>query len=285
MIWRLHRWVWKLQGPLSVGMAPAGALNRCRLYVPARAVWGACTTELAQSRPADFIEAGKKLLERARFSYLFPAEWDGRSWSAWLPRFREGHGLTWAREDDRDGQQPVADRDFRFHLLEARPGTAIDPESDSAADGSLRETECITRRWRRGRGEVALVGYVFTKNDIDLGSVDSLFLGGDTRYGLGAIKREGFDPTGSFFGAQISLEDEDPSVETNRVLGHATTDASMLGALEHVAGWDRSRAGLRSIRAKPLWVPGTATPDNAPRRWWIGDDGIWRDHRRGGERE
>jgi hypothetical protein len=46
--WALFRWVWQLEGPLHVGMPPAGSINRTRLYVPARALWGALTAELAR---------------------------------------------------------------------------------------------------------------------------------------------------------------------------------------------------------------------------------------------
>ncbi|GIW70798.1 MAG: hypothetical protein KatS3mg102_0340 [Planctomycetota bacterium] len=49
MSWSLFRWTWQLESPLYVGMPPAGSLNRCRLYVPARALWGAVTAEIARA--------------------------------------------------------------------------------------------------------------------------------------------------------------------------------------------------------------------------------------------
>lgn len=77
MSWSLHRWVWQLEAPLYVGMPPAGTLNRCRLYVPARAIWAAITADLARNGRNGFpkyAELGKQLREQARFTYLFPAE-------------------------------------------------------------------------------------------------------------------------------------------------------------------------------------------------------------------
>ncbi len=50
MSWTLYRWTWRLESPLFVGAPPAGSLNRCRLYVPSRALWGALTAELARRR-------------------------------------------------------------------------------------------------------------------------------------------------------------------------------------------------------------------------------------------
>lgn len=286
MSWSLHRWVWKLRGPVSVGMAPAGALNRCRLYVPARAVWGAYTAELAQTRSGDFGEVGRHLREQARFSYLFPAERGGGSWRAWLPRFEFDRGLLWAREDDRDGRRSRSDREFRLSLLEARAGTAVAPETDSADDGSLRETECIATRWRvngtKPGGEVALVGYVFLKDGVDLDAVTALFFGGDTRYGLGRADLVSRDGANHLFSTPVCLEGDDPGVESRWVLGHAAASCGMLGALERVAGWDRYQAGLHATREQPLWVPGSRRDnDNAgATRWLLKSDGIWLDESR-----
>ena len=53
MSWSLQRWTWLLESPLFVGTTPAGSLNRCRLYVPARALWGAMTAELSRRQAAD----------------------------------------------------------------------------------------------------------------------------------------------------------------------------------------------------------------------------------------
>lgn len=53
MTWALHYWSWQLDGPLYVGAPPAGSLNRARLYVPARALWGAVTAELARLEGTD----------------------------------------------------------------------------------------------------------------------------------------------------------------------------------------------------------------------------------------
>jgi hypothetical protein len=286
MSWILHRWVWKLRGPVSVGMAPAGALSRCRLYVPARAVWGACTAELAQKQSSDFGKVGRDLREQARFGYLFPAEHDGGSWRAWLPRFERDQGLLWVREDDPDGRRSRSDREFRLSLLEARAGTAVAPETDSADDGSLRETECIATRWRANGtdtgGEVALVGYVFLRDGVDLDDVTTLFLGGDARYGLGRVELVSRDGANNMFGTPVRLEGDDPGVESRRVLGHAAASCGMLGALERVVGWDRYDAGLHATGEPPLWVPGsTRDNDKAAATWWIvKSDGIWLDESR-----
>ncbi|MDT8284690.1 MAG: hypothetical protein RQ767_04130, partial [Thermovirgaceae bacterium] len=201
MNWSLYRWTWLLEAPLFIGAPPAGAFNRCRLYVPARAVWGAMTAEKARGDAGDawpdYKGVGGKLRDNARFTYLFPAVQMDGEWVAWLPEYKREMGLVW-RPEGRDGgvDDALTDRRFRQRLITTRPGTAIDPGTDSAAAGSLRETECLSPRWCSPDGEepsgpVALCGYVFLRGEKKQGFVDgatTLFLGGDTRYGLGKVR-------------------------------------------------------------------------------------------------
>lgn len=291
MGWTLRRWTWVLEGPLFVGFAPSGSLNRCRIYVPARTVWGAVTAEATrhatESKPDDYKRVGDELKSDARFSYLYPAERLGERWLAWLPSYSAGHGLCWRREDDRSG--PVSDRVFRRRLLTTRPGTAIDPSSDSAADGSLRETECVNDRWRESQeGEehrLAYVGYVFTRSKAAekyAASVDRLFLGGDTRYGLGRVRREAFEPGESMFGANVTLDSDSPVVTTACVLAHALPapapdePTKMHGALERLVGWERHER--TQLGGAPAWQPGSwwAAPTPPSPDWTVEESGLWR---------
>lgn len=282
MSWTLHRWTWLLEGPLYVGAPPAGSLNRGRLYVPARALWGALTAEAARAlagedAAADYQAVGDTLRDHARLTYLYPAERSGERWVAWLPRFEDGAGLCWQREDGRG--EPVPDRPFRRRLLTTRPGTAIDPASYAAAEGSLRETECVCDRWRDGQEDnrVAYVGYVFTRTEQArraLGLIETLFLGGDTRYGLGRMRKLALDEVRDVFGARATLGGDAPQLSTGRVLAHAEAceAAMMRGAKERLVGWDK---GARTSFAgdTTLWQPGSY--GKGPARWRIEPSGIW----------
>jgi hypothetical protein len=288
--WSLFRWVWRLESPLYIGMPPAGSLNRTRVYVPARAIWGALTAELARQeapngQKPDYECVGEDLKKSYRFTYLYPAKQANDTWHVWLPTYRDGHGLSWARDGHAD---VVGDRQFRQRLLSTRPGTSIDATTDSAEDGSLRETECIEARWRdeRGRdaGPVAMVGYVFIRTAKvkecpaerrRLDGVNGLFVGGDTRYGLGRLRRVAFDQVkqGGPFGSEVNLDAEDPEVELSTVWAHAHGRVSLSGALELLGGWDRG--SIRRVdQASPLWQPGSCA--TTPIWWSIGADGLWR---------
>ncbi len=285
MSWQLFRWTWRLDAPLSVGATPAGALNRCRLYVPARAVWGAVTAELARLEGDDdqkYRTVGQELRKNARFSYLYPAELLAGRPLAWLPEYREGDGLVWVREDT---NTPVPDRRFRRRLLWTRPATAIDPDNDSALDGSLRETECVQPHWRSDDGSpgspVGMVGYVFLRNGDALAerlsALRTLLVGGDTRYGLGRLERVAMESAKPFFGAPVTLDHAEPHVSTKCVLAHApvVNGASMCGELETMGGWDMTGQQGRRITG-PAWTPGSqiAGGDGIP-QFRIDEHGLW----------
>jgi hypothetical protein len=288
MSWQLYRWTWQLEAPLHVGFAPAGSLNRCRLYVPARALWGALTAELARHEAGngdpDYRAVGERLRKGARFSYLYPAEFDGKEWRAWLPFYQEGKGLVWKREDRRDDDAGLSDRRMRARLVSTRVGTAIEPESLVAADASLRETECMNMRWRKEDGtwgsSTALVGYVALRieegSSIGLAAVKTIVIGGDTRYGLGRLRRGSCIQEKKVFGCVSILDDIDPLIQSDLLLAHGdvpnSSAAEICGQCEAMAGWEYGNATVERIGGA-LWVPGSRSPK--ARTWVMDLRGYW----------
>lgn len=289
MSWKLLRWTWRMDSPMYVGTSPAGVLNRCRLYIPARPMWGALAAELVRSEAEavsdDYVRIGNEIRNNVRFSYLFPAEQVGKVWRAWLPVYCKEHGLVWIREDKGNHKHELPDRRFRRRLLWTRPGTAIDPGSDSALEGSLRETECVQTRWRNDEGSpggpVAMVGYVWIKQDTDLldrvSTITTLFVGGDTRYGLGRLDRvSSMVPDTRAFNANVKLDHDHPRVATDRLLAHTHLDSAVTisGNQEAVGGWDMTgQQSERRIRG-PIWVPGSKVLD--PVWWSVDETGLWK---------
>lgn len=287
MNWTLHRWIWQLDAPLYVGAPPAGSLNRARFYVPARALWGAVAAELARrenttSAAPSYEAVGAEIRQQARFTYLYPAEHADGGWRAWLPEYREGDGLVWVREGR---TVPIVDRRFRRRLLWTRPGTAIDPESDSVVDGSLRETECVQTRWRDDSGSeagrVSLVGYALIRNGAGLANrllpVDTLFVGGDTRYGLGRLKRAEMMPARNLFDVALDVGVDKPQVVARRVLAHSVANDKMTpllrGDQEALAGWDATSLQPQQRLSGPAWKPGSTSAD--PMTWTLLGTGMW----------
>ena len=290
MSWSLHRWVWQLDAPLFIGMPPAGTLNRCRLHVLARSIWAALTAELAQRQTRDFPQyddVGQRLKDYARFTYLYPAEKSAEGWLAWLPCYKTTRGLVWQREDCRDVAGGLSDREMRNRVLDARPGTAIDSSSVTAADGTLREIDCINTRWRNPlAGPVGFAGYVLCRCDAVLKALSetgSLSLGGDTRYGLGRMRLIEWTEASNVFRKPVTRDTNIPCIRSSVVFAHAFQhggELQMVGALELLVGWGRDRAGrtgMKRLHDKPLWTPGSLIPDStAEREWEITDNGHWK---------
>lgn len=291
MSWSLYRWTWQLDSPLYVGATPAGSLNRCRLYIPARTFWAALTAELARhgnlqntnSFP-NYEEIGDQLQQDCRFTYLYPAQEVKGKWKAWLPRYELCEGLTWQREDHDSPSGAMSNRDFRLRLLHTRASTAIDPLTDTAAEGSLRETECVQTRWRDeagcDMGPVAFVGYVLAQGHgqvIDqLLPIDVLFIGGDTRYGLGRLRRIDTQRADRIFNQSVALGENDPEFQGTIALAHTKTSANMIGARELLAGWNVGRRWSIAESGAPLWVPGSQLDKQiSAAAFRINKTGIW----------
>lgn len=293
MSWSLYRCTWLLESPLYIGTTPAGSLNRCRLYIPARTLWAALTAELARHEHNDgaatlprYQGIGKELKRNFRFTYFYPAQEVHGKWQAWLPRYEHGEGLVWRREDHEAGNEAVPNRDFRRCLLHTRASTAIDHLSGTAAEGSLRETECVQTCWcdEEGReaGLVAFVGYVLAKdregrNGIKrLDPMKSLFIGGDTRYGLGRLKRVGSPQADSkIFGHPVRLDGQDPVVYGSYVLAHTFARGNICGAMEALAGWNAGNWTALGAEEDPLWAPGAMVAGQGDRAFRIDEVGIW----------
>lgn len=311
MTWTLYRWVWRLEAPLFIGMPPAGTLNRCRLYLAARAIHGAVSAELTRlngnpnSKSSDYGKFGKEVGVNCRFTYLYPAGKNGSEFLVWLPKYEKAKVLVWLpvytkKKGNLAKGKEQPDRDFRRHLLDTRPGTAITPETDSASEGTLRETECISPWWRSLDGKdkfnpVYLVGYVFLKNNflngnsekknhgdvgnkkIRLRDIKTLFVGGDTRYGLGKICRVEWDDLSgdpSIFGKPVNLDKDEPEIKSEIVWGHALEDGSsnqdMQGMKEIHGGWEIDK----SYKDGLAWAPGSSQ-DKTMSWWSINTYGHW----------
>jgi hypothetical protein len=291
MSWKLFRWIWKVESPLYIGMPPSGSLNRCRPYVPARVLWGSVTAELARQRmPSEitnldkyYEKEGEKIKEHFRFTYLYPAIKQDNNYAVWLPEFDPKNGLQWKCSN---GFEAQLNRKFRAMLFSALAGTAIDPDTDSAQEASLHETECIQPYWNINGAErynpVYLSGYFMAKNDkllTEINSINTIFAGGDTRYGLGRLQRVLHSTSGTMkdFSIDVDLNSDDPGLTTHRVLAHAEfIGKGMIGAQECLLGWDRGKLHPLHEKRIPFWAPGSIN-QKSPKAitWKIKDNGTW----------
>lgn len=290
--WKLYRWTWILDSPLHLGTTPAGILDRTRLYVPARTLWGAVTAEIARKQSnkfPDYKDIGEKLLENVRFSYLFPAKKVGDQWHPWLPKYVNGQGLIWCSST---GNQ-IEDRKFRSWLLYTRPATAISPSNEVAEEGTLREHEILLpySRWGKDTIEkVGLTGYVFIKqqneaNQIknELSDLTKIFVGGDIRYGQGWLSQEkplvDVEITkNAFFGYEVNTENPDcPEIITSHLLAHTLINKDSIlinGNLEAFSGRNMLQEQNSLSASEHVWVPGSSL--SMSHNFSIEKQGIWK---------
>ena len=255
-------------------------------HVPARVLRGSVTAEISRSRNGesfpDYGKLGWEIALNCRFTYLFPSEKRGDKFLVWLPKFKRIGGLRWYCLGS---DVSLSDRDFRRRLLDSRPGTAIAPQSDSASEGTLRETECINPWWRDSNCQeessaVLLLGYVFLRNNDfweQLNNIDTIFVGGDTRYGLGKICRIDWHDISdglSVFGKGVHLDGENPEIQSDIVWGHALEGGQhqihgMQGAKELLGGWDQGSPWRGAL----TWAPGSFLERTVA--WSIDNYGYW----------
>jgi len=305
MSWSVYFWVWRLEEPVYIGMPPAKSLSRCRLYVPARVMHGAITAELARvsfdenprslSGP-DYGKFGREIGISCRFTYLYPAIKTENHFIPWLPKYimattdhrnrfevRES-GLYWYRDTPINGLSQ-SDRDFRRCVMDTLASTAVASENDAAFDGALHEIEYINTKWRRydkkeGASQVYFVGYVFLKNNAFLQkiqTVETLWIGGDSRYGLGKIRRTVWEEPHDnihIFGVTVDLDACAPVVKTNHILAHAYSDLHLYGMKELVGGWNIKGPWLHPKQELPAWSPGSLSSEE--QSWMIDTYGFWR---------
>jgi hypothetical protein len=122
-----------------------------------------------------------------------------------------------------------------------------------------------------------MAGYVFrTDIDDEIKQIDELFVGGDTRYGLGKIVRVEMKGAQKLFGNDVDLNADDPRIHSDHVLAHARTkdrNGEILGGLEMLRGWNVG--SLTAVDEMPLWVPGSRLEDRKE-SWAVSkDDCVW----------
>lgn len=263
------------------------------MYVPARSLWGAITHELGKREielplensfnssnvRAYYQKLGDHLKEQTRLSYLYPAELIHGKWQTWLPRYQIGQGLSWLREDQTD--KPISHRAFRSRLLYTRLSTAIQRATGSADDETLHETECVQPFWRHQHPfqPVAMVGYLFIKSELllkEIEKLEQLFVGGDSRYGLGHLTLESkLEQSEQLFNLTTDLNQEKIKIslkDQQAILGHTSqATAAFLGALEAIGSWDMHQKNQANSHL--YWSPGAQAEKE--QELTINCDGKW----------
>lgn len=196
MGWAAFSLTYRAITPLHLGCHPLGFIRRTRYYVPGWTLWGAITAQLTRfcypkASGSTYEEVGQFVADNLPTSYAYILV-NGKLAS---PRFRKGRLFY--------GDLLMAE--FEAQFVASLGQTAIAPESLTAFTRSLHETEVLTAynlvsgepvRWqfviymrRPWKAKVQRLKGL-TPDDV-LQALERLVLGGDRRYGLGLLRREG----------------------------------------------------------------------------------------------
>jgi hypothetical protein len=179
MRWQVYRVVFRLRSKLHIGCGRVGNLQRTRLYITGRALWGALTMRLtrdaAGSGPAidsrEYQRVGEELHRFIGYTYFYAAT-----------KAVESYQVAWPWPDD--GL-------FRRRFLGSYSATGLSYPEQAAATGMLHEVEFIAPRTLDTGESVFLVGYVFENEGCRLDwkkACNKLQLGGERGYGWGDLE-------------------------------------------------------------------------------------------------
>lgn len=288
MTWKAYRLVYRAMSPIHIGWHTLGYIKLTRYYIPGKSMWGAMTANLTRTYGAkginDYAVFGDLLKTDILTSYFFPAiDAD----NPLQPHYTD-QGIIYG--DVRHGH--CAKEEFERLFIGSFGQTAIMPQSNTAEDESLHESEYISTGIKEN-GEykpVLFVGYLFMKEDASLDgkkigwdedeiplhpAIREIFIGGDVKYGWGQLKllnNPGEDGHKSkIFGYEFQANGLLPSFEIpadSPLPGHLAIDSDIYakGDIEPLVGreWSTEKngkkrfgAGQKISHATVCWVPGS----------------------------
>jgi hypothetical protein len=280
--WRALRCVLAAEEPIHIGWHRLGLIERTRLYLPARNLWGMLVSGLApmlhpgERAPGLYESAQASCRQGLRFTPFFPAApMEAEDADVWRP-----------------GAGKKSEEEVEPALVSSSASTAIAPEKQGAELGSLHEVECLLPRVKGV--QAGYVGYLFVREPVSVEMLNRVLaqtrIGGEQRYGWGRLRLAKLEPHKGPVFEQFMPE---PDEEVRLVAGgdrytlpahleYKDGQQGLEGSLEVVVGrdWsakagDRGGSGQDLTPARLCWAPGTVGEGKAPRRFKIDEHGFW----------
>lgn len=280
-----------MRSPLHSGWMKIGNIQRTRLYVTGRMLWGALSARITRIiGNNDYVDISDKVRNHLRSTYFYPC-FNANGDKPLLP-FYEPTGLIY-KVDRLSIPANVVDR----ALLTSYASTAIDPERLGAEEGSLHEIELFSHRTVCSIKEngfsvnfgsnVYLVGYIFecskapseVKNNW-LDALKEIQIGGERTYGFGHLFLESVsEETTNVFGYKVISENNEPEIKLdsgNPILAHAIINDNIHGVAEPFVSRETDKETGRfgeKHSVKICWVPGSILSKD--KTFKITDFGLW----------
>jgi len=276
MAWTLHQVTWRLESPLHSGFAKLGNIQRTRLYVTGRMLWGALTARLTRDQKSNDYEAvGKAVKECLAFSYGYLCLSEDGS-RPLLPVYTE-KGLHY-----RLGNQTLPERIAQRLCLSSYASTALDYSNNAAVDGSLHEVEFISPRALCDRDGIksgqplyltALIAaneHAATKSEVKewRDACCRLEVGGERTYGFGKLTRVSMGNSTDWFGSEFVAENDRPALTLRKdaaVTAHTSVGGNFsFGQIEPFVGratTPEAEFGKKVECSGVCWLPGSVVDE------------------------
>jgi hypothetical protein len=302
MAWTLYRVTWRLESPLHSGFAKLGNIQRTRLYVTGRMLWGALTARLTRDQNGnDYTVVGNAIKECLAFSYGYLCLTEDGD-QPLLPEYT-AEGLQYKL----GAQMPansLTEREVQRLCLSSYASTALDYANNTAVDGSLHEVEfisprvlCEEKKLNVKAGQplylTALIAEAESAQTNSAvkdwkSSLERLEMGGERTYGFGKLRlRQLSDPISSsalstaWFGSGFIPDNDQPVIKLQKgaaVTAHTAADHRSIsfGQIEPFVGratTDKAEFGKNVEYSGVYWLPGSILNESADCQ--ICEYGLW----------
>lgn len=292
MVWKVYKVVFRMEAPLHSGWIRVGNIQRTRLFVTARTVWGALTARITRILGNENYNAiGESTNKHLRTSYFYPC-FDREGKEIATPVYQSGNLCYDVNK------YKLLSEEMERMLVTSYASTAIDSSTLGASYGSLHEIELLNHRTIYGidKGDflvnagnnVYLTGYIFESDklpselkEVWYRALKEIQLGGERAYGFGRLHLENsFDNISDVFGCEVLTDRNDPVIKLNSnspILAHAITDNNLQGVAEpFVCRETDSTTGRFGEKhsVNICWTPGSTLDKDETFK--ISDFGLWR---------
>lgn len=199
--------------PIHLGHRKHGVINETRVFITGQMMWGALTN-------AYFHKTGqydKELFENIGCFYPIVDNVE------LLPKFKDGEFYL----------DEMSEKEFRQKYVTTLLSTAINPNTKNAKDESLHELDVILPN------SISWVGYVKCDKE-QLEKIKEIYIGGDSRYGLGLMKFEAIEETTDYTQTPIKGKIETSTKGEPLTNFVKFTNQKFEGSLELLAEYDFS---------------------------------------------
>lgn len=279
MSWAAYRLVYQAKSPIHIGWHTLGYIKLTHYYITGKSIWGAMTANFTRTFGSpgvvDYKKFGQLFEKDILASYFYPAIDPD---IPLLPKYT----ITGLRYGE------CSKEDFERLFIKSYGQTAVLPESNTAEDETLHESEYISPcvEIKGSQQQVFFIGYVFIKEGanykgdaIDIQNIklaiSEIFVGGDRKYGWGRLSLFGepqeCEDIFNYRIKDIKADDLEISLGLkDPIPAHLSisSDVKLKGDIEPLVGreWGEVSGKDRQIRkgfgqkiseAKICWMPGS----------------------------